>query len=55
MKLFDPHGFGNSAVSYAGLLEKIEILRSMLRWAPKLERPDIEKLLNQANVLRDDV
>ena len=55
MKLFDPHGFGNSAVSYAGLLEKIEILRSMLRWAPKLERVDIEKLLNQANVLRDEV
>ncbi|RQR43031.1 sigma-54-dependent Fis family transcriptional regulator, partial [Burkholderia sp. Bp9140] len=41
--------------SYAGLLEKIEILRSMLRWAPKLERADIEKLLNQANVLRDEV
>ncbi|RQR23315.1 sigma-54-dependent Fis family transcriptional regulator, partial [Burkholderia sp. Bp9142] len=40
---------------YAGLLEKIEILRSMLRWAPKLERADIEKLLNQANVLRDEV
>ncbi|WP_179402641.1 sigma-54 interaction domain-containing protein [Burkholderia guangdongensis] len=55
MKLFDPHGFGNSAISYAGLLEKIEILRSMLRWAPKLERADIEKLLNQANVLRDEV
>ncbi|WP_143134878.1 sigma 54-interacting transcriptional regulator, partial [Burkholderia ubonensis] len=55
MKLFDPHGFGNSAISYAGLLEKIEILRSMLRWAPRLERADIEKLLNQANVLRDEV
>jgi transcriptional regulator with GAF, ATPase, and Fis domain len=55
MKLFDPHGFGNSAISYAGLLEKIEILRSMLRWAPKLERADIEKLLNQANALRDEV
>lgn len=55
MKLFDPLGVGSTTVSYAGLLEKIEILRSMLRWAPKLERADIEKLLNQANTLRDDV
>jgi DNA-binding NtrC family response regulator len=55
MKLFDPHGVGSSAVSYAGLLEKIEILRSTLRWAPRLERADIEKLLNQSNTLRDEV
>ncbi|HKR39407.1 MAG TPA: sigma 54-interacting transcriptional regulator, partial [Paraburkholderia sp.] len=55
MKLFDPHGFGSSVVSYAGLLEKIEILRSTLRWAPRLERTDIEKLLNQSNALRDEV
>ena len=55
MKLFDPHGFGSSVVSYAGLLEKIEILRSTLRWAPRLERADIEKLLNQSNALRDEV
>ncbi|MGN6317137.1 sigma-54 interaction domain-containing protein [Trinickia sp.] len=55
MKLFDPLGIGSSTVSYAGLLEKIEIVRSTLRWAPKLERADIEKLLNQANMLRDDV
>jgi transcriptional regulator with GAF, ATPase, and Fis domain len=55
MKLFDPHGLGSSAVSYAALLEKIEILRSTLRWAPKLERADIEKLLNQSNALRDEV
>ncbi|QGZ64711.1 sigma-54 interaction domain-containing protein [Paraburkholderia acidisoli] len=55
MKLFDPHGFGSSVVSFAGLLEKIEILRSTLRWAPRLERADIEKLLNQSNALRDEV
>jgi DNA-binding NtrC family response regulator len=55
MKLFDPLGTGSSTVSYAGLIEKIEILRSMLRWAPKLERADIEKLLGQANTLRDEV
>ncbi|TKC81639.1 AAA family ATPase [Trinickia terrae] len=55
MKLFDPHGLGSSAVSYAGLLEKIEILRSTLRWAPRLERADIEKLLSQSNTLRDEV
>jgi len=30
---------GSSAISYAGLIEKIEILRSTLRWASKLERP----------------
>jgi transcriptional regulator with GAF, ATPase, and Fis domain len=55
MKLFDPVGLGSSTVSYAGLLEKLEILRSTLRWAPKLERADIEKLLNQANALRDEI
>jgi transcriptional regulator with GAF, ATPase, and Fis domain len=43
------------AMSYAGLLEKIEILRSRLRWAPRLERADIERLLTQAGSLRDDV
>jgi len=44
-----------SALSYAGLLEKIEILRSALRWSSRLERADIEKLLRQANALRDEV
>ena len=55
MKLFDPVGLGSSTASYAGLLEKLEILRSTLRWAPKLERAEIEKLLNQANALRDEI
>ena len=43
------------AVSYAALLEKIEILRSTLRWTSRMERPEIEKLLKQASVLRDEV
>ena len=41
-------------VSYAALLEKIEILRSALRWAQNLDRPQIQKLLDQCNVLRDE-
>jgi transcriptional regulator with GAF, ATPase, and Fis domain len=44
-----------SAISYGGLIEKIEILRSTLRWASTLERPQIQKLLSQCNALRDEV
>jgi transcriptional regulator with PAS, ATPase and Fis domain len=55
MKILDQDPGANSTVSYAGLIEKIEILRSALRWASKLERPDIEKLLRQAGGLRDEV
>ncbi len=55
MKILPPRGRAGSAISYAGLLEKIEILRSALRWASTLARPDIEKLLRQANALRDEV
>ena len=44
-----------SSVSYGGLIEKIEILRSTLRWASKLDRPQIQKLLSQCNALRDEV
>ncbi|HJV88583.1 MAG TPA: sigma-54 dependent transcriptional regulator [Noviherbaspirillum sp.] len=55
MKLYNPLGHASSAVSYAGLIEKIEIMRSTLRWASKLERPDIEKLLRQSGALRDEV
>jgi DNA-binding NtrC family response regulator len=62
MKILDQDpGAGSSpqdpwaTVSYAGLIEKIEILRSALRWAAKLERPDIERLLSQAGALRDEV
>jgi DNA-binding NtrC family response regulator len=55
MKILDQSESGNSAVSYGGLIERIEILRSALRWSTKLERPEIERLLRQSNVLRDEV
>ncbi|WP_454721485.1 MULTISPECIES: sigma-54 interaction domain-containing protein [Cupriavidus] len=55
MKLFNQGGAVGSTISYAGLIEKIEILRSTLRWASRLERGDIEKLLKQATTLRDEV
>jgi transcriptional regulator with GAF, ATPase, and Fis domain len=55
MKILDQDPTASSTVSYAGLIEKIEILRSTLRWASTLERPDIEKLLRQAGSLRDEV
>ncbi len=44
-----------STVSFGGLLEKIEILRSTLRWAAALDRSQIEKLLKQSNAVRDEV
>jgi transcriptional regulator with GAF, ATPase, and Fis domain len=53
MKIIEPKA--ESAISYGGLIEKIEILRSTLRWASKLERPQIQKLLSQCNSLRDEV
>src|SRR6201996_2114251 len=55
MKILDQDPVASSTVSYAGLIEKIEIFRSTLRWASKLERADIEKLLRQAGALRDEV
>ena len=55
MKILDQDPGDSSMISYAGLMEKIEILRSTLRWASKLDRPDIEKLLRQAGALRDEV
>jgi transcriptional regulator with PAS, ATPase and Fis domain len=55
VKLYNPGGERGSAMSYAALLEKIEIMRSTLRWATRLERPDVDKLLRQANTLRDEV
>lgn len=55
MKIFPSNLAGRTAISYAGLIEKIEILRSTLRWASRLERAEIEKLLRQANALRDEV
>lgn len=44
-----------TAVSFAGVLEKIEILRSTLRWASSLDRAHIDKLLSQTNALRNEV
>lgn len=55
MKILDHIAPARSTMSYAGLLEKIEILRSTLRWSSRLERPDIDKLLRQASALRDEV
>jgi len=46
---------GSATLSYGGVLEKIELLRSSLRWATHLEHGDIQKLLAQCNTLRDDV
>ena len=48
-------GAAVSAMSYAGLIERIEILRSTLRWATHLERADIDKLQRQTSALRDVV
>ena len=55
MKLFTQDLPRGSSMSYAGLLERLEILRSTLRWANHLDRPDIDKLLRQTNAVRDEV
>jgi len=44
-----------SSVSLGGLLEKIEIMRTALRWPERLDRDQIQRLFNQANTLRDEV
>lgn len=54
MKLYNPVPQRGSSMSYAALLERIEILRSTLRWATTLDRAEIEKLLRQANAVRDE-
>jgi len=43
------------SVSYGALLERIEIMRSALRWQQQLERPQIDKLLSQCTSLREEV
>ena len=45
----------NTAITHASMLEKLEILRSTLRWAKELDRPEIQKLLKQCNDVRSDV
>lgn len=44
-----------STVSYGDALERLELVRNKLRWAPRLERTDIDDLLGQCNELRDDI
>lgn len=44
-----------SSVSFGALLEKIEIMRTALRWPQSLERDQIQKLFNQTNALREEV
>lgn len=51
-----PFNFGQATtLGYGDLLEKIEILRSTLRWATRLEREEIQRLLGQCNALREEV
>lgn len=44
-----------SSVSFAGLLEKVEIMRTALRWPQSLDRPQIQKLFNETNAMREEV
>jgi transcriptional regulator with GAF, ATPase, and Fis domain len=44
-----------SSVSYGDALERLELVRNKLRWAARLERPEIDDLLQQCNELRDDI
>ena len=55
MKILDTEPDYDPSLSYGGLVEKIELMRSSLRWASALDRPQIENLLNQCNALRDEV
>lgn len=47
--------FDASSASYGGLIEKIELLRSAMRWSKGLPAPEKQKLLNQINALRSEV
>ncbi len=42
-------------ISYARLLEQIEIVRSGLRWSTTLDRAGISRILHQVNKLRSEV
>jgi len=53
MKPFQPKM--TTASTFGGVIERIEILRSTLRWASRMERQDIQKMLKQVNELRDTV
>lgn len=41
--------------SYARVLERIEIVRSSLRWKTRLDQDGIRKILTQVNKLRDEI
>ncbi len=43
----------DDSVSFASLIEKIEIMRSALRWTETLDRRQIEKLLGQVSTVRE--
>ena len=45
----------SSTMAYGSVLEKIEILRSQLRWSNRLDRADISKLFRQCNELRGEL
>jgi transcriptional regulator with GAF, ATPase, and Fis domain len=55
MKILDTDNKTPAAISFGGLIEKIEILRSTLRWASSLDRSQIQKMLRQCNALREEV
>lgn len=44
-----------SSASYAGLIERIELLRSSMRWLKGLDGDEKQKLLNQIKALRSEV
>jgi transcriptional regulator with GAF, ATPase, and Fis domain len=52
MKAFSPRR--SSGGTYGSLLERVEILRSTLRWATKVEGAEIRRLLGQCNAIRDE-
>lgn len=51
MKRSEPQ---SPSVSFGTLLEKVEIMRSSLRWSESLNRPQIQKLLEQTNSVREE-
>src|SRR4030095_3740407 len=53
MKLIDPKP--DASIAYAGMLEKIEIMRSSLRWAQQLDLKQIQRLLQQCTSLREEL
>lgn len=44
-----------SSALYGSLIEKIELLRSSLRWVKGVDAPEKQRLLNQVNSLRSEI